>query len=289
MTTAARRPGRAAAGGGRWDGRLPGLVATDLDGTLLRQDRTVSPRTRAVLDRLRTLGVPVLLVTGRPVRWLGQVYRSLGAALPAVCANGAALYDPVTDTIRDARPLSPQVLAEVCARLRRALPGVAFAVEVDGGRRMRHEPGYPALAETDSALVATVELPDLLAEPALKLLVRGTGRDCDAFAAEVAALTAGLVEVTHSSRSALVELSARGVTKATGLRIAAGEHGVPPRRVLAFGDMPNDLPMLAWAGHGVAVANAHPAVLAAAVETTGSHEDDGVAAYLEAVLATAAG
>jgi hydroxymethylpyrimidine pyrophosphatase-like HAD family hydrolase len=212
------------------------------------------------------------------------MYEALGTALPTVCANGAVLYDPVSDTVRDARPLAPEVLAEVCGRLRRDVPGAVFAVEIDGGRRMRHESGYQVRAELDVALVGTAELPDLLAEPAVKLLVRGVGMDGDAFAAEVAALTAGLVEVTHSSHSALVELSARGVTKATGLRVAAGEYGVPPARVLAFGDMPNDLPMLAWAGHGVAVANAHPAVLAAARETTGSHADDGVAAYLEALL-----
>ena len=267
---------------------LPGLVATDLDGTLLRRDRTVSTRTRAVLDRVRALGIPVLLVTGRPVRWLAHVYQALGVLLPAICANGAALYDPVSDTIRDARPLSPEALREVCARLREALPDATFAVEVDGGRRMRHEPGYPVAAELDPSLVDTAPLPDLLTGPAVKLLVRGTGRDPDAFAERVATLTVGLAEVTHSSHSDLVELSAHGVTKATGLRIAAGEYGVRPDRVLAFGDMPNDLPMLAWAGHGVAVANAHPAVLAAAVEITSSHEEDGVAAYLEALLATSA-
>jgi hydroxymethylpyrimidine pyrophosphatase-like HAD family hydrolase len=265
-------------------GGLPALVATDLDGTLLRPDRTVSARTRAALRAVRALGIPVVLVTGRPVRWLGHVYRELGEGYPAVYANGAALYDPHTDTVRDARPLSPASLAVICQRLRQVLPGIGFAVEVDGGRKMRHEAAYPTGAGQERADVTRVGLADLCAEPAVKLLVRGPGRDPDGFAATVAGLTDGLAETTHSSRSDLVELSAPGVTKASGLRIAAAEYGVAAEQVLAFGDMPNDVPMLAWAGRAVAVANAHPAVRAAAAELTGSHAEDGVAAYLECLL-----
>jgi len=71
------------------------------------------------------------------------------------------------------------------------------------------------------------------------------------------------------------------VTKASGLAALAAEHGVEPGEVVAFGDMPNDLPMLAWAGHAVAVANAHPEVLAAADEVTAGNDADGVALVLE--------
>ena len=64
----------------------------------------------------------------------------------------------------------------------------------------------------------------------------------------------------------------------------ARRYGVDPAEAVAFGDMPNDLPMLAWAGRGVAMANGHPAVLAAADEVTGSNDEDGVAAFLAAML-----
>ncbi|GAA3280907.1 hypothetical protein GCM10020218_033970 [Dactylosporangium vinaceum] len=92
----------------------------------------------------------------------------------------------------------------------------------------------------------------------------------------------GLAEATNSSSSGMVEVSAAGVTKASALALVARSHSVTAADVVAFGDMPNDLPMLTWAGRGVAMANAHPAVRAAASDVTKhTNEDDGVAEYLE--------
>ena len=93
------------------------------------------------------------------------------------------------------------------------------------------------------------------------------------------------VTLTHSSDDGLVEISASGVSKATGLARLAEERGIDPGRAVAFGDMPNDLPMLAWAGRAVAVANAHPEVLALADEVTASNDEDGVARVLERLVA----
>jgi hydroxymethylpyrimidine pyrophosphatase-like HAD family hydrolase len=101
------------------------------------------------------------------------------------------------------------------------------------------------------------------------------------FLAVVAGALAGLAEATHSSYTGLVEISAAGVTKAAGLAWYCERAGVTAEEVVAFGDMPNDVPMLTWAGRGVAVANAHPAVLAIADEVTSANTEDGVAAYLE--------
>jgi hydroxymethylpyrimidine pyrophosphatase-like HAD family hydrolase len=81
-----------------------------------------------------------------------------------------------------------------------------------------------------------------------------------------------------------MEISASGVSKAVALSRLADELGVPADEVVAFGDMPNDVPMLGWAGHAVAVANAHPDVLAAADEITASNDDDGVAQVIERLL-----
>ena len=72
------------------------LVASDIDGTLITSERTLSPRTLDVLSRVP---VPVVVVTGRPLRWLAQLYDQLPAPLPAVCANGAVIYDPHTDEV----------------------------------------------------------------------------------------------------------------------------------------------------------------------------------------------
>jgi len=260
---------------------LPRLIATDLDGTLLGQDHVISRRTAKVLAQVASAGAVVVLVTGRPLRWLDPAYEELDARYPTICANGAVDYDPATDTVLASRPLAPPVLADVCTRLATAVPGIASAAEFDDGRRMLHEPAYPAMwdAGTDEA-----PLSEIVAHPAVKLLGRSADRDPDELAALVLTAVENRVEATHSSYSGLVEMSARGVTKATGLAELARRLGIDPADALAFGDMPNDVTMLRWAGRGVAVANAHPAAQAAADDHTLSNVDDGVAAYLERML-----
>jgi hydroxymethylpyrimidine pyrophosphatase-like HAD family hydrolase len=268
------------------------LVASDLDGTLIRDDRTISPYTAGVLQRVVADGIALVLVTGRPIRWLPNVYSQLATCPIAVCANGAAIYDPINDEILHAASLTPDALAQACARLRAAVPGVLFAVERDGGRQMLHDPAYPIGPwEMDHADVHPAPFAELISAQAVKLLVRAaTGNsggtvDADEFTALVGTTLTGIAEATNSSSSGVVEVSAAGVTKAYGLAWVAESLGVAAPDVIAFGDMPNDLPMLAWAGRGVAMANGHPAVRAAAQDvTTRSNEDDGVAAYLESLL-----
>jgi Cof subfamily protein (haloacid dehalogenase superfamily) len=261
------------------------LIATDLDGTLLRADKTISPRTRAALDRATAAGVPVVLVTGRPIRWLRLVYEQLREPLAAVCANGAVVYDPVNDEVLRADPLSPAVLAEIAERLAAEVPEAVLAVEIADGREMRHHVDYPILWDSEHGGVRAVDaVHELVTEPAVKLLVRAGQRDPDEFTARIGKALTGLAEATHSSQSGLVEVSASGVTKAAGLAWYCEKLGVPAAEVTAFGDMPNDVPMLTWAGRAVAVGNAHPAVKEIADEVIASNEDDGVAAYLESLL-----
>jgi Cof subfamily protein (haloacid dehalogenase superfamily) len=259
----------------------PALVATDLDGTLVRSDYSISERTVSVLNRLT---VPLVLVTGRPIRWLSTVYSLLRQPPIAVVANGAAVYDPASDTVLHSAPLSGKELAYACEQLRAKIPDATFAVEADGGRRLLHEAAHPlGTWEREADQRREVELADLVAAPAAKLLVRAGQRDSDEFTALVRAALSGVYEATHSSSSGLVEISAAGVTKASGLAWVAARLGVEAADVLAFGDMPNDVPMLVWAGCGVAVANAHPAVREVADDVTASNDDDGVAQYLERV------
>jgi Cof subfamily protein (haloacid dehalogenase superfamily) len=255
------------------------LVASDLDGTIVRTDRTLSDRTVRVLD---ALPVPLVIATGRPLRWMPQIYERLAHPPIAVIANGAAVYDPGTDELVHSAPLSAAELAHACAVLREAIPDAAFGVELDGGRRLLHEAGHP-VGEWEIRYGAPhrADLAELVAQPAAKLLVRAGRRDADEFSALVSAALSGLYEATHSSTTGLVEISASGVTKASGLAWVAARLGVEASEVVAFGDMPNDVPMLTWAGHGVAVANAHPAARAAADEVVASNDDDGVAAWLE--------
>lgn len=266
------------------------MVATDLDGTLLRPDKSVSARTAAALERVHAQGGQVILVTGRPVRWLPAVYAQLRTPVPAVCANGAVVYSPLTDEVLRADPLAPELMAEVARRLRAAVPGVVLAVEVEDGRLMRHCDDWPAHWNSDHPTARLVSDPaDLLRVPAVKLLARSSHDDPEVFVQTVAGALAGLAEATHSSNSSLVEISAAGVTKAAGLAWLCARLGVAAADVVAFGDMPNDVPMLAWAGQAVAVANAHPTVREIANAVTASNAEDGVAVYLEGLLAPPAG
>lgn len=258
----------------------PRLVASDVDGTLLGLEEQPSRRTVDVLRRVHAAGVPFVLVTGRPQRWMTDLLARIGVPGPVVCANGAVVYDPADDAVLHAELIDPVLLSDAADALRTALPGCGLAVErLDPQRPFLCEPDYRhAWANPDHTTVAPGEL---LGHPAVKLLARLPGMTSDAMAEAIRALLRDAVEVTFSSRNGLVELAAPGVTKGSGLAIVARHAGVLAEHVVAFGDMPNDLPMLAWAGHAVAVANAHPAVLAAADEVAGAHVEDGVAAVLE--------
>lgn len=262
----------------------PRLIATDLDGTLLRNDRTVSPRTVAALAAAEAAGIEVFFVTGRPARWMGVVAEHLAGHGMAILANGAAVFDLRAGRLIEAFPLPEDDALAVARDLRAALPGTAFAVE--RAFLFRREPAY-APVEPDGAPAASIEV--LLAEdrahPLLKMLVKHPSMDPDAFLAAALDVVGGRAEVTRSSDYALLEVSGAGVSKATTLARCCAERGVTAAEVVAFGDMPNDLAMLDWAGTSYAVANAHPAVLAATTRRTAANEDDGVARVIERIVA----
>jgi Cof subfamily protein (haloacid dehalogenase superfamily) len=268
------------------------LLATDLDGTLIRTDHTVADETRTALRRATEAGLLVVFVTGRPPRWLDEITDVTDHTGIAVTANGAALYDLQSTTILHSFELSPAELVAITADIRAAYPDVQFGVEY--GRNFGHEPDYahdwqinPAQDRSGRQLSPPIVggLPELLTQPATKLLARDRLANSDQFARDVEAMLAGRASVTHSSSNGLIEIGARGVTKASGLALVAREHGIGPAEVAAVGDMPNDLPMLAWAGHSFAVANAHPAVLAAAGTVLGTNDDHAVAMLVDAILA----
>lgn len=258
------------------------MIATDLDGTLLHGDGTIDARTRRAIAALQDAGAEVVVCTARPARWVGDLAREGGLRGPAVCANGAVIWDLAAQALMGTFPIDPEVARSVVAALRPLLPGAAWAVE--GAESFAHEPDYFARWPVpEDTIVAHVDA--LLAAPPVKLLARGPGESPDALVARVRSAVAGLVEVTHSSTmDTLLEMSAAGVSKASGLAALCERRGIDRSEVVAFGDMPNDVAMLRWAGRGIAVANAHPDVLGAADEVTASNEESGVAAVLETLV-----
>jgi Cof subfamily protein (haloacid dehalogenase superfamily) len=267
------------------------LLATDIDGTLLRSDGTVSDRTRAALRAAADAGLLVAFVTGRPPRWLDVLVEQTGHVGVAVGANGAVLYDVATERIISAHLLDQPQMLQLGAELRTAFPRVQFATEY--GKGFAAEPGYvhdwdinPPYDRRGVPIAPPKigPLEEITGEPAVKMLAKDRQADADSFMAAAIELIGDRATVTHSSSFGLLEISAPGITKASGLAELASSYGITSAEVAAVGDMPNDLPMLQWAGHSYAVANAHPDVRAVADEILVSNDDDAVAMLIESLL-----
>lgn len=265
---------------------LPLLIASDVDGTLLDDDEKVSPRTKAAVTAAVEAGTKFVLATGRPPRWVQPVVDALGFAPMAVCANGAVLYDPATDRIVSAHTLSADLLGELADIATRVIPGAGLAVERVG--RSAHDAATPQFVSSPGYEHAwlnpdntEVSLEDLLSAPAIKLLVRKAGARSADMAAALAEHVAGIGDITYSTNNGLIEVMPSGISKATGVADVARPLGISAEEVVTFGDMPNDVPMLEWAGLGVAMGHAHPEALEAADEVTATNNDDGVARVLE--------
>ncbi|MFC5823374.1 Cof-type HAD-IIB family hydrolase [Nonomuraea insulae] len=252
-------------------------MATDLDGTALRTDGTVSPRTVAAFGKVEESGSVLAFVTGRPPRWMGGVVSAVRHHGLAICANGALIYDLHTERIVESHLIAIDVLQEVVDQLRANVSDLVFSVEYEAG--FAHESDF-LLAGLDRAAGAA-RVDSVTSRPCAKLLALHPVMGADELQAAVDELVGHLVTATHSSRRGLIEMSAQGVTKATALAALAGQHEIKPSQTVAFGDMPNDLPMLSWAGTSYAVANAHPDVLAAVDHVTTTNDDDGVARVIE--------
>ena len=253
------------------------MVATDIDGTLIRRDLTVSERTRLAVRAVRQQGALVVLVTGRPVRWMAPLLEDLGPVDNVIVANGAMVLDGSLEVLHH-RSLDGDVACAFARALRTAHAEVVFAAERPSG--FAHEVGYKPRWPDPRATV--LELEELFREPMTKMLVRHEGHDSEALhalASEVASEFA--VALTYSSGDGLLEIAAGGVDKAAALVWLCDRNGISADEVVSFGDMPNDVPMLAWAGRSYAVANAHPLARTAAKSAAPGNEDDGVAAILE--------
>ncbi|WP_190155379.1 Cof-type HAD-IIB family hydrolase [Streptomyces litmocidini] len=267
------------------------LIATDLDGTLLRDDKSVSPRTVAALAAAEQAGIEVFFVTGRPARWMDVVSDHVHGHGLAICANGAAVVDLHSGgTFLEVRPLERPVALDVVRALRAAAPGTSFAVELTTG--IHYEPQYPPFFLDPGATVATAE--KLLFEekpgsaaPVLKLLAQHPELDPDVFLALAREAAGDLAAFTRSSPTALIEISALGVSKASTLALCCAERGISAEEVVAFGDMPNDIEMLSWAGRSFAMGNAHPEVVTAASGRTVGNNEDGVAVVIEQLVTDA--
>jgi HAD superfamily hydrolase (TIGR01484 family) len=261
---------------------VPRLVVSDLDGTLLRTDGTASTRAADAIEALQHAGVAWLIATARPPRWLHHLTSVVGAGGLVICSNGAFVYDVANRSILDERAIVAETLSEIVEDLRAVVPDIGFAAESRDG--LFREPHYDDV-HRETGVGAVDDVLELISPPA-KLLARSVALEPQCFLDRVTAVVGERAVVAYSGVSGLAEISAAGVTKAAVLDDVCRSRGVEPASVWAFGDMPNDLAMLRWAGTAFAVANAHPSVLTVADHIVPSNDDDGVAQVLERVVAS---
>ncbi|GAB2177534.1 Cof-type HAD-IIB family hydrolase [Dongia sp. agr-C8] len=259
------------------------LIASDLDGTLLRHDGSLSPRTVAAVKAAVKAGFQMVLASGRPPRTMQPIADQLGLKNIGVASNGAILYDFDRQAVIENRHVPRDVLKSIILRLREREPSVCFATE--HGHHVGTEPHFPRPDTWVSGIAPKIgDIDALCAEDVIKLAVHHPDHAVETLAELVRAVAGNELSVTFSGMH-FVEVAAAGVSKALGLADACKRLGVDPKNVVAFGDMPNDLAMLSFVGRGVAVGNAHPDVMAEGYETTGTNDQDGVAQVIEALVA----
>jgi Cof subfamily protein (haloacid dehalogenase superfamily) len=263
---------------------LPKLVATDLDGTLVRSDDTVSAYTHQVLERVRGAGIRIVGATGRGPRLTELTRNDIRDADFLVLAQGGWVIDQgEAQVLRSSWMPGPEIAAAL-RDLEAAMGPLSVMVEA-----LEHD-GAPLWGDYDPTWRYPVRVERrpraaCLTGEVIKAFARSFTHDVDDLLAAAQRIVPPHVASVTQAGLNYVEICPPNVDKATGLAVVAEAVGVDPADVLVFGDMPNDLPMFAWAGWSrVAVRNAHPTVLAAADEVTLSNDEDGVAVYLDRLL-----
>ncbi|MGK2885929.1 MAG: Cof-type HAD-IIB family hydrolase [Rhodococcus sp. (in: high G+C Gram-positive bacteria)] len=263
------------------------LVATDLDGTLLGSDRTISARTAQAMSDARSAGIEVVWASARARHSIHDLARSCGFTGMAIGANGAVMLDLAdgTPSIAATTAIAADAVRSAMHRVRELVPGVVFATV--GPTRFVAEHGYAALCvfadhhrhPHEMEVSPTV----LTAEPTVKIVARHPELSSIEVFHTVMRAQVGDVELTHSGAQ-YIEMSAAGVSKASALSTLCHRLGIERSSVAAVGDAFNDLPMLEWAGTALTTANAIPEVKAVADRILDTNDEDGVAVYLEELV-----
>ncbi len=266
-------------------------MASDLDGTFLQTGGTVSPENVDAIARAHANGLETIFVTGRPTRWMRQIQDMTGHQGLALVCNGALLMDLKTQETIYAELLSSDAGLKAAKALQALDPDISFAVELD-----RHDDSfmvddkYRPRWEVKNSPVPTDVESMFGTEIVVKLLARPSDRiqqNADEFLVAAQKALTGIVDVTHSNfLDLMIEMSALGVNKGTGLEKFATNNAMTADDVAAVGDMPNDLPMIQWAGRGAAVDNAHDWIKAAADEHVPSNDDHGVAVFIDRIISS---
>lgn len=255
---------------------MPELLAVvaDLDGTLVESGRRVSPATVRAVGDLKARGTPLIIATARTPTWVAALKPLLPAVTVAVCCGGAIGWSPRAGAVhwRDIIPSGD--VERIVRSTARHLPDAGIAAY--DGECWRVTQAFDAVGPTrlgPRTIVAAEQITD--GTVCTMSISRPAGIE-----ERFRALLPANVSVCWSATGDVVDLAPPGTDKATGVARALAAVGVEPVRAIAYGDMLNDLSMFALCGSSIAVANAHPDLIAAATGVTACVHDDGVARSL---------
>jgi len=261
----------------------PKLIAFDLDGTLLRSDKTISKRTLEQIRKLEQKNVKIVICTGRPIRSVLPIINDYSLFGLSISYNGAYIYDSGKSEEVKFFGMQKETVCSTIASVKSMFPQAMAAIELRKG--WYTEADYYHFRKLRSELMSEPngigKLTDFIDEKVLKLLFRHPTKNSKELAKALVNLN---VHGTWSFES-LLEVSGKNVTKANALRWLAAKNKINPIDIAAFGDQNNDKEMLSWAGFGVAMGNAVPEAKQAADFITTSNDDEGIAEVLEKWLA----
>jgi hydroxymethylpyrimidine pyrophosphatase-like HAD family hydrolase len=259
------------------------VVATDLDGTLLRSDGSVSAYTRQLLLKAGQAGVRVVLVTARPIEATREIARQVRASA-AVCLSGAITYDMRSDQVQDSVPLAPSQIRLLRKEVRSFCDRVAWGYETPMGRHVDEQWDWRASGLSKERMTCLLGSGAGPRRDVLSMLMSCRAHDGNCLRNWLAAY-GNAWGAAYSPVAGVIEVTTRTATKAQALARYCRAQGTMAREVVAFGDSLNDLTMLKWAGLGFAVANAQQELLVSIGNVAPSNDADGVAQVLGRLLA----
>lgn len=249
-------------------------VVTDLDGTVVRSDFSISPATLDALDRIRTSGIAFVIATARTPQGLEHFQELARRTTIAVCCSGAIGWrsrEKARVWMEDVPPAAVRRVVDI------ALTEGAGVATYDGALwRMTEEYWRLSPTQPHGPTRIVVDNSVLAATSCCTMALRHADKNLNHIAKLVAA-EADSAALSHVGRSTVLDVTAPGVDKGTGTRRALEALGLSPAAAISFGDMPNDIAMFRMTGRSYAVGDADDAVMHEANEVLPSVEDDGFA------------